>query len=187
VGRIATETRLVAGLVLKVEIEKHCNRIQTEILEFVKEKVLKAFYDKEINIRKIVNNIITTIVLKCGLVIWPNLMEFLFSALNSPEVLIIESGVDCLSKIIDDSVKLFEYEGNRELLAALLPKLIELIPRLELSSEARSQALFTINILIFSLGSLLLPYLESLYPVLLLNFILIRLFYNLVVIRELLQ
>lgn len=54
-----------------------------DTIEYVKEKLIVAFYDPEYFVRKTVSSIMSTIMLKGGYHIWPNLLDFLTENLAS--------------------------------------------------------------------------------------------------------
>jgi hypothetical protein len=48
-----------------------------ESINFIKEKLMIAFYDTEYTIRKTVSSIMAMIIVKGGFNIWPDLLNFL--------------------------------------------------------------------------------------------------------------
>ena len=53
-----------------------------ESINFIKEKLMIAFYDYEVNVRKTVSSIISMIIVKGGINIWPEVLKFLSDNLS---------------------------------------------------------------------------------------------------------
>lgn len=79
--------RQVAGLALKVEIEKKFPMLSNETLEYVKQKLLVAFYDPSPQVRKSVSSTMSTMLVKGGFYFWRELVPFLTGNLSEPTVL----------------------------------------------------------------------------------------------------
>ena len=62
---------------MKAEIDKNFAMLANETIEFIKTRLLVAFFDPEYNVRKTVSSIMSTLIVKGGFYIWPNLIEFL--------------------------------------------------------------------------------------------------------------
>ena len=68
---IRPEIRQMVGLTLKSQIEKNFIRIAMETLNYIKEKLMIAFYDPEQAVRKSVSSAMSTIIVKGGYYAWP--------------------------------------------------------------------------------------------------------------------
>jgi transportin-1 len=64
----------VSGLALKAEIEKNFAFLSNESIQYIKQRLLLAFYDPEYNVRKTVGSIMSTLIVKGGFYIWPDLL-----------------------------------------------------------------------------------------------------------------
>jgi len=83
---ITNQIRQIAGLTLKTQIQKNFPRIGTETINYIKDKLLAAFYDPVYEIRKTVSSVISMIIVRGGLAIWPQIMKFLSENLeHSPD------------------------------------------------------------------------------------------------------
>ncbi len=102
---------------------KSFNRVSNETIEYVKQQPLIAFYDSSPQVRKIVGSIMSTMVVKGGFYIWPNLIEFLTSNLTHQDVTVIENSILALSIIVEDSQSLFDDERFYKIIAKLVQPL----------------------------------------------------------------
>ena len=74
---VNNSVRQVSGLTLKAEIEKNFAYLTMPVIDYIKERLLIAFYDPEYSVRKTVSSIMSTLIVKGGFYIWPGLIEFL--------------------------------------------------------------------------------------------------------------
>jgi hypothetical protein len=79
---VADNIRQVSGLGLKAKIEKDFAFLSNESIEYIKARMLIAFYDPEYNVRKAVGSIMSTMIVKGGFYIWPDLLHFLIENLK---------------------------------------------------------------------------------------------------------
>ena len=156
---VATEVRQVAGISLKVQLEMNFNIIRPEYLHYIKEKLLQALYDNSPIIRKNTGNIISAFIRKAGLAQWSNILTFLHENLSMNDPQLVESGIECLSNIIEDSQGLFENESIRHHFLNFYPKLLHLMQATEITPVARTLAIYTCSLLLPILTSV-----DSLLP-----------------------
>ena len=71
---VQSAVRYVSGLALKVEIEKNFAYFSNESIQYIKGRLLLAFHDPEYNVRKTVGSIMSTLIVKGGFYIWPDLL-----------------------------------------------------------------------------------------------------------------
>jgi hypothetical protein len=90
---IRPEIRQVAGLILKTQMERNLARIPQDTTNYVKEKLLVAFYDPEYVVRKTVSSVMSIIILKGGFHIWPELISFLTNNLAHEDRTIVENSI----------------------------------------------------------------------------------------------
>lgn len=82
---VVPEIRRISGLGLKAEIEKNFAFLNTPVIDYIKERLLLAFFDPDEKVRKTVSSIMSTLIVKGGFFIWPNLIEFLTTNLINPD------------------------------------------------------------------------------------------------------
>lgn len=71
------EVKQMVGLTLKSQIQRNFARIPIDTINYVKEKLLIAFFDPEYTVRKTVSSVMSILIVKGGFHIWPELLEFL--------------------------------------------------------------------------------------------------------------
>lgn len=83
-----------------------------ETINFIKDKLKQAFYDPQYDVRKTVSSIMAMIIVRGGINIWPDLLQFLTENLNLQQVgpSIVENSIHAISIIVEDCSKLFEDE-----------------------------------------------------------------------------
>jgi hypothetical protein len=74
--------RQIAGLSLKAEVEKSFAMLSNETLDYIKERLLIAFYDPEVNVRRVVGSIMSAYMVRGGFYSWKGLIEFLTQNLS---------------------------------------------------------------------------------------------------------
>lgn len=79
-----------------------------ETINYVKEKLLIAFYDPDYQIRKTVSSAMSSIIEIGGFNMWPNILEFLTENLSHEDQTVVENSIQAISIIVEDSSKLFE-------------------------------------------------------------------------------
>ena len=125
---IRCETRQIAGLTLKSQIEKNFPSLPIEVINYFKDKLVNAFYDPEPAIR-------ITVIVKGGLNIWPEVIQFLVHNIQlNTEPSILENAIESFAMIIEDSAQLFEDARYKNLLQMMLPPIINLIRDAHISS-----------------------------------------------------
>ena len=113
---------------MKAEIDKNFARLSTPTIDYLKERLLIAFYDPELKVRKTVSSIMSTLIVKGGFYIWPSLIEFLTSNLsNSTDTNLVENSIQALSIIVEDSQGLFEDEKFHKLIATIVHSTFRLL------------------------------------------------------------
>lgn len=88
---------------MKAEVDKSFAYLSNETLEYIKQRLMIAFYDPEYSVRKTVGSIMSTFLVRGGYYSWSNLIEFLTSNLSNQDATVIENSVQALSIIVEDS------------------------------------------------------------------------------------
>jgi non-SMC mitotic condensation complex subunit 1 len=141
------DIRRISGLGLKAEIEKNFAYLTMPVIDYVKERLLLAFYDPDEKVRKTVSSIMSTLIVKGGFYIWPNLIEFLTNNLLNADHSVIENSIQALSIIIEDSQGLFEDEKFHKMIDNMLPKIFGLLGS-GTQESIKKHALNTVNMLL---------------------------------------
>ena len=100
---VPSAVRHVSGLALKVQIEKNFAYLSNETIQYIKARLLIAFHDPEYNVRKTVGSIMSTLIVKGGFYIWPDLLQFLIGNLTHQDQTVIENSIQALSIIVEDA------------------------------------------------------------------------------------
>lgn len=87
-----------------------------DTINFIKDKLKIAFYDKEYSVRKTVSSVMAMIIVRGGINIWPDLLQFLVENLKSTDVSVVENSIHAISIIVEDCSKLFEEENYYQLI-----------------------------------------------------------------------
>ena len=124
---VKAEIKQVAGLTLKTQIHRFFARILMDTINFIKDKLKIAFYDKEYSVRKTVSSVMAMIIVRGGINIWPDLLQFLVENLKSTDVSVVENSIHSISIIVEDCSKLFEEENYYQLIQYMLPPIFGLI------------------------------------------------------------
>jgi hypothetical protein len=102
-SEVNSSVRQVSGLTLKAEIDKNFAYLSTPVIEYIKERLLIAFYDPEYSVRKTVSSIMSTLIVKGGFYIWPRLIEFLTNNLAHQDATVVENSIQALCIIVEDA------------------------------------------------------------------------------------
>lgn len=82
-------TRAIAGLTLKNYVRVHIDSIPPQVLEYVKQAVMRVVADPQEPVRGAAGSIITTI-LSQGLGKWPEVLNLLLQLVDRPESHVVE-------------------------------------------------------------------------------------------------
>lgn len=111
--------------------------------QFIKRECLNCIGDTSQLIRATIGILITTIVSKCGLQSWPELLPNICELLDSTSYEVCEGAFGALQKICEDSHDQLESDGYNKPLDYLIPKCIHYFRHN--NSKIRSHALACIN------------------------------------------
>jgi len=64
-----------------------------DTINFVKEKLVQAFFDPEYMVRKTVSSVMSMLIVKGGFHIWPELLNFLTENLVNQDITIVENSI----------------------------------------------------------------------------------------------
>ncbi len=67
------------------------------------------------------------LIVKGGIFIWPNLIEFLTNNLAHSDVTVVENSIQALCIIVEDAQGLFEDEKFHKMIASMLPNIFRLL------------------------------------------------------------
>jgi hypothetical protein len=73
------------------------------VIDYIKERLLLAFYDPEYTVRKTVSSTMSSLIVKGGFYIWPNLIEFLTNNLAHADATVVENSIQALCIIVEDA------------------------------------------------------------------------------------
>jgi len=157
-------TRSLAGLILKNNAKSHYEKFPDDVRLYIKQECLSALADRSPLIRATVGILVTTIVSKGSLEQWPNLLEHLYTCLDSADVNLCEGAFGALQKICQDSPDQLE-NAPLQPLNVLIPKFIQYF--LHSHPKVRSHAIACVNEFITSRASALMSnidlFLENLF------------------------
>lgn len=108
-------------------MEKNFAYLNMPVIEYIKERLLLAFYDPEYIVRKTVSSTMSTLIVKGGFYIWPNLIEFLTNNLLHTDATVVENSIQALCIIVEDAQGLFEDEKFHKMIANMLPNIFRLL------------------------------------------------------------
>ena len=148
---VTTEVRQIAGLTLKSHLRANFPRIPMSNIEYCKGNLLTAFYDQEESIRKTVSNVISTVIVKGGLNLWPDIIEFLVNNLAYNDESVVDNAMQALSLIVDDTSKLFEDENYSKYLKIMLEPIFALAANAK-GESVKANAIGTMNMLLLTLA-----------------------------------
>jgi hypothetical protein len=97
------------------------------VIDYIKERLLLAFYDPEYTVRKTVSSTMSSLIVKGGFYIWPNLIEFLTNNLAHADATVVENSIQALCIIVEDAQGLFEDEKFHKMIANMLPNIFRLL------------------------------------------------------------
>ncbi|KAF9086646.1 hypothetical protein BGX29_011963 [Mortierella sp. GBA35] len=118
-------TRLIAGLLLKSNIQIYSSDIRDDVLEYVKVLALRHVGDPDADVRNTLGTVITTILSRNSLMSWPEVLPHLMSLLDSQDPNVVEGSFKALVKICEDSSDELDMEINGERpLNFMIPKII---------------------------------------------------------------
>ena len=129
------QIRQTAGLALKSQLETNFSNIDPQIIEYSKVMIMKAYDSEEQIISETAGNVISLILLRGGLNIWPGILDFLIEKLHSENNSIVFSAAKAVCFIIEDSGRAFEEPKFAEELDKLLPSLSGLLMAQPAKSE----------------------------------------------------
>ncbi len=98
--------RQMSGLTLKGIMERQFFEISDEDIEYFKKNVLKFYIHDRPLIRKTISNLINTFIRNGGLTLWPEILEFLYSKLDTD--MSVSMSLETLIILIEDSANLIE-------------------------------------------------------------------------------
>lgn len=87
------EVRQVSGLGLKAHIDQNFAMLSNESLEYIKEKLIAAFFDPVYAVRKTVGSIMSMILVKGGFYCWRDLIDFLSQNLTHSDETVVENAM----------------------------------------------------------------------------------------------
>ena len=102
----------------------------------------------------------STIVLRGGFHIWPELIEFLTSNLAHEDKTIVENSIRAVSIIVEDCSSLFEQEEYCQVIYNMLPNIFRLLD-VNQSELVKENAINTVNILLLTQSSAIVGYMEQ--------------------------
>ena len=121
------ELRQLAGLALKYQIEVKFAYMHAHALEYCKKMIMNAYMSQAKVVRQTAWNVISLIILKGGINAWPDILEFLTGQISSTDDEIIETSVQAISFIVEDSESLLGEAKYAEEIDALFPNLCQLL------------------------------------------------------------
>ncbi|KAI8040641.1 hypothetical protein M5D96_006584 [Drosophila gunungcola] len=132
-------TRSMSGLILKKNVLEHYNRLQPDIIEYIKHECLQAVGDSSPLIRATVGILITTLASNGGLHNWPQLLPSLCDMLDSQNYDVCEGAFSALQNICEDSAGILDFMA----LSIMIPKFLQHFKHS--SPKIRSHAIACIN------------------------------------------
>ena len=139
----------MAGLALKSQIEANFAFVTIETIEYCKLMIMKAYQSPTKVIRETAGNVISLIIFRGGINIWPGIIEFFVEKFDDENESIIETAVKSICFIVEDSERLFEEPRYAEEIELLLPSLSKLLMADPPKNERiLSTVINTINMLI---------------------------------------
>lgn len=142
------QVRQTAGLALKSQIDMHFASINMQIIEYCKEMIMKAYMSSNKIIRETAGNVISLVIFRGGLNIWPGILEFFIQQFDNNDEEAIESAVRAIWFVVEDSGRLFEEPKYAEEMDKMLPSLSKLLMEGPKNPKIRATVINTINMLI---------------------------------------
>ncbi|KAJ1923171.1 hypothetical protein IWQ60_006050 [Tieghemiomyces parasiticus] len=155
-----TETRAVAGLILKNNVRLRLQEIAPPVVEYIKAGCLEALGDPDAMVRSTAGNVITTIVSRGGVTAWPQVLPRLMELLDHSDYNVVEGAFGALQKICEDSAGELdqEVEGTQPL-DFMIPKFIQYTDSPQ--PKLRVYALSCINQFILSRPNALMVHIDA--------------------------
>lgn len=91
----------------------------------------------------------STLIVKGGFYIWPELLQFLSDNLDNNELSIVENSLAAIAIIVEDSSSLFDDEKFYQLICSMVLKIFALLNP-NSSEKIKSNGINTINMLLVS-------------------------------------
>ncbi|KAF2075365.1 hypothetical protein CYY_003341 [Polysphondylium violaceum] len=155
---LPADIRSVAGLLLKTNIKTYYEKMPREVQAYIKREILPNLSDSSQSVRRTIANIITTLIVKSSFKEWPDLLNILLQALDSPNENLVDGALLALQLICEDSTESIDYEA-RPALNSLIPKLILFFK--SNNPSFRRRALVTISFFITSKPGALLVNMDA--------------------------
>ena len=120
--------RSAAGLLLKNDIRINAEALSSQILAYIKESVIRGLGDQVNLCRSICGTVITTILLKGGIMGWPEIIPRLMEMLEDDKDQALQDGAfSAMVKVCEDSAKALDMDyGGQRPLEYLIPRFIQL-------------------------------------------------------------
>lgn len=111
---VSEYTRCVAGNVLKNNL-KSADKLPRDMMQYLRQEVLKLIPDPSKEIRKCLAVLVTTIIGEGHLHSWPQVVPLLAQCLSSPQIHIVTTAMTCLKLICEDHFEALDQDGNHPL------------------------------------------------------------------------
>jgi transportin-1 len=96
------EVRQMAGLLLKNNVKDSYGKMPPEVQNYIKMQILGCLADPQVNVRRTVATIVTTILLRGGVASWPKLLEVLKEGLETNDENCIDGAFYTMTLICED-------------------------------------------------------------------------------------
>ncbi|CDW78644.1 transportin-1 isoform 1 [Stylonychia lemnae] len=157
---VKPEIRQIVGLTLKSQIEKNFARIPMDTINYVKDRLLVAFYDPEYTVRKTVSSVMSILVVKGGFHIWPELLSFFTQNLTSQDQTIVENSIQAISIIVEDCSQLFENEDYCQEIQNMIPNIFRLLDQNQ-TAHVKEHSILIVNLLMMTQSAVVCEHQES--------------------------
>jgi len=133
----------------------------------VKLKLLETFDDETSFIRRTVSNVITALFTVLGYKNWPEIIKFLSENLQKDDADIVETTLDCVSKILEDirtnseNIEFFDDDPLNQ----LIPRLIQLCNPV-LPWKIKALAIYILNLFSFAMPPIFLANMNNYFEIL---------------------
>lgn len=101
----------MSGLTLKSILEKDFSSIVEESSSYIRSNILRHYLDENSKIRNTISIIVNTLIKQDGFENWPDLLNFLYSHLESERG--AEMSLETINIIIEDSGNLLEERNDK--------------------------------------------------------------------------
>jgi hypothetical protein len=122
--------------------------IQSNQMEYAKEMIMKAYQFNDRIIRETASNVISLVLYRGGLNIWPGILEFFIHQLESKTEEEVETACKAICFIVEDSGRAFEDPIYSEEMDKMLPSLSKVLMTYSQNSSIQSTVIHTINMLV---------------------------------------